>query len=69
MISVGKGMEARKLDILLSKAGEELDAREVEEMSQHTGLSQEFDALLNAEDEAEYLPNDGKCSRSLFFLD
>ena len=59
----------RKLNILLEKAGGELDAAEVEEVSQHTGLSQEFAAWLNAEEEAEYLPNDGKCSRSLFFLD
>ena len=59
----------RKLNILLEKAGGELDAAEVEEVSQHTGLSQEFAAWLNAEEDPEYLPNDGKCSRSLFFLD
>ena len=59
----------RKLNILLEKAGEELDEAEVEEVSQHTGLSQDFEAWLNADDDPEYLPNNGKCSRSLFFLD
>ena len=55
----------KAVTLLLEKAGEELDT----DTEEHTGLSQEFDALLNAEDEAEYVPNEGQSSLSLFFLD
>ena len=44
----------------ISSLGEELDLAEVEEVEQHTGLSQEFDREMNMDD-AEWLPNDGKC--------